>query len=1074
MEENLKRLITSLTDLTDKLADYTLGTAKKRISALGDDPKGALQVEEDDFEKANITKEEIEKERRLARAMAEEWFNPNSATQKRFSKYKKDDDGRDSGAPNTTPGEEKEEKEEGDESEDKRPRTIKKSVMPVEITGINEKIITSLGKVIGSSIPKTEPTSVEVEKDSGFLGGLGKWLIPLLAGVAGVAALISGLFGEGEQDMKGVSKMLAKLGLGTAGKAVAKLVGKPVLKLGAKVFGWATKFLSPVLKRIPGIGSLISWAFAYDRFKDGDVIGGLIDVASGIATLLPGPGTAIGVGLDILNAWLDYSDTGQEVKANFGNTLAVMTGKMLQFGLKFLKPVLKRIPVVGSIFSFGSAYDRFQKGEYLKGIIDVASGVANFVPGIGTAISIGLDVLNAFIDPPSEEQKKTNQGKGFWGGISEWFGELVQKMYKFILDILPEKILGVSVRGRVAKWMGIDGYPIDDDESKRKAAAAAAQKTEAVQTTKTLQVTGAVKSNQNIKEIVDKAQSAASRAGGHRYAGRTRNFERTLKTAAVVGKGDANALDRYLQRLATRGNNTKEMLKKLADHQGVTYSQMLKSLAKGYDSKESAFEDKWKDSMDNLLNSQAQTMAGLQLGMEKRQAAIWAMEGQFKKDMEINIGGEAVKLQRDTTTPGQLKISDTQQLSQKQMDEIERLQKSKAQGDQWLYETLKRAGVADMAEKQKQAKLAQDITKRQAMSPIVEPIIRGEIDPQPGYKITDRESVPSLEQSEYNKIKEVLADPVGAPQQKLGPRRDLKPTDHVQIEQKQKSLPPSTTPAKPRTEIIEIKPIDYSTWNKPQPPKVEPITSAKRKQQQDQLFEIQTKYSVDQAELKSFEEMVDRIKSSDSPEASDDLKKLDVILNNTFQSLPVGSSPEDVIKKIDQQLEPRAEEALQLSESLPQLDTTSASDNIKQAGDAINKGSKNLLDETASGWPRPSSPHAWDYLRQASDNINEGSKKIHRESVNFKNDHQSAQIEQNNTLSKKIDLVVQELQSHSQIHSSILEALTTAGLLDKQGETIVNNGGNTNIVNNVEHESKAMVFRDRVVHRLNQTSNKYK
>jgi len=70
--------------------------------------------------------------------------------------------------------------------------------------------------------------------------------------------------------------------------------------------------------------------------------------------------------------------------------------------------------------------------------------------------------------------------------------------------------------------------------------------------------------------------------------------------------------------------------------------------------------------------------------------------------------------------------------------------------------------------------------------------------------------------------------------------------------------------------------------------------------------------------------------------------------------------------------------------------------------------------------------------------------------------------------------VVQELQSHSQIHSSILEALTTAGLLDKQGETIVNNGGNTNIVNNVEHESKAMVFRDRVVHRLNQTSNKYK
>ena len=113
----------------------------------------------------------------------------------------------------------------------------------------------------------------------------------LLGFVDGVKIMIGGF-------IKSFSKLVAK----PIGKIMGKVGAKGFFTSITKVFG---KFLKPVLKRIPGIGSLISWGFAYSRFKNGDLIGGMIDLASGIATLFPGVGTGIGIGLDILNAFLD-------------------------------------------------------------------------------------------------------------------------------------------------------------------------------------------------------------------------------------------------------------------------------------------------------------------------------------------------------------------------------------------------------------------------------------------------------------------------------------------------------------------------------------------------------------------------------------------------------------------------------------------------------------------------------------------------------------------------------------------------------------------------------------------------
>tara|TARA_A100001201_G_C3927119_1_gene152439 strand:- start:25 stop:525 length:501 start_codon:yes stop_codon:yes gene_type:complete len=53
-----------------------------------------------------------------------------------------------------------------------------------------------------------------------------------------------------------------------------------------------------LLKKIPIIGALYGTYLAYKRFKEGDIIGGLMEFGSGIASIFPGLGTAASVAMD--------------------------------------------------------------------------------------------------------------------------------------------------------------------------------------------------------------------------------------------------------------------------------------------------------------------------------------------------------------------------------------------------------------------------------------------------------------------------------------------------------------------------------------------------------------------------------------------------------------------------------------------------------------------------------------------------------------------------------------------------------------------------------------------------------
>ena len=163
-------------------------------------------------------------------------------------------------------------------------------------------------------------------------------------------------------------------------------------------------------------------------------------------------------------------------------------------------------------------------------------------------------------------------------------------------------------------------------------------------------------------------------------------------------------------------------------------------------------------------------------------------------------------------------------------------------------------------------------------------------------------------------------------------------------------------------------------------------------------------------------------------------------------------------------------ENLKVTSELPDLNTDQAADNIRVSGESINTGTQNLADVVKSGFPEPSSPYAWEYLRMSGENINDGSRRIYEQSLEYKKAAESTSKtsdKNNQALINKVDQMVEIMAENSETHKKTLEVLEQHGLIDKQGNTVVNNGGNSTVVNNMTVESGIMQFRDRVVGRLN-------
>jgi len=123
------------------------------------------------------------------------------------------------------------------------------------------------------------------------------------------------------------------------------------------------------------------------------------------------------------------------IGAGAGVTGGVLA-KLLPKLFKPLKVIAKRIPLIGSLISFYEAYQKFKAGgidNIIFGVMDIAAGIAYAFPGIGTAIGLGLDVLQYFLKKKADEWKKETGETSFFGNL--W-----------------DKIMGYLAETPIFKW----------------------------------------------------------------------------------------------------------------------------------------------------------------------------------------------------------------------------------------------------------------------------------------------------------------------------------------------------------------------------------------------------------------------------------------------------------------------------------------------------------------------------------------------------------------------------------------------------------------------------------------------
>jgi hypothetical protein len=277
------------------------------------------------------------------------------------------------------------------------------------------------------------------DKFQGILVGMGKFFTMGGLGATGLFLKLQGkIFTTIGDFLEGGISAIFKAGLADdvakAGIKTAPMSFKSFIpKIAGRLF---TGMGKTMLRGVPLIGSLISFYFAYDRFKRDDITGGIIDLVGGIGDLLYFTPLAplapiISLGAAALNGFLDY-------KAGAGATTEAQQSIKMDYINKIVD-YIQEIPIVGGLIKFGRGFWELGKGNW-RGALDYLTGT----PFLGPfpAILQSLVNSNAF---------GTEEGEAF--SFQNFSKEIKKSMFRWLCSVIP-KFAGI--RGRVAEWMGLE------------------------------------------------------------------------------------------------------------------------------------------------------------------------------------------------------------------------------------------------------------------------------------------------------------------------------------------------------------------------------------------------------------------------------------------------------------------------------------------------------------------------------------------------------------------------------------------------------------------------------------------
>jgi hypothetical protein len=190
------------------------------------------------------------------------------------------------------------------------------------------------------------------------------------------------------------------------------------------------KSINPEFKKEKsGSGSLLSL-----------LVGGVALVAASIPMLLGG----------IFDKFGSFSKAAETLgKIGLFGGLKMLAKTVLKF---FAKPLLKRLPIIGSLIEFYDAYQSFKAGKPAKGILEIVAGIVGFVPGLGPILQIGVDILTSILDAQGAfDEGGSLSAQNAWPTIKKWGSNIGNWIW--------DKALYIPVLGTVKRFgMAYDSF----------------------------------------------------------------------------------------------------------------------------------------------------------------------------------------------------------------------------------------------------------------------------------------------------------------------------------------------------------------------------------------------------------------------------------------------------------------------------------------------------------------------------------------------------------------------------------------------------------------------------------------
>jgi hypothetical protein len=295
------------------------------------------------------------------------------------------------------------------------------------------------------------PPLPEKKSGLGVIGTLLAGLTTLAASIGGIFTSMSGFLGE---EATKIIEAVSKVGF----IAALKMLSKTILK----------RFALPVLKKLPIIGGLIGFYFAYKAFKENKPVKGIAELISALLNFVPVVGPWLSIGADLLIGFMESKgmfDEGGALSAENGwNTIK---GWMQNIG-KFISDNALYLPIIGGFKRFGMAGEAFGKGKMGEGFKQLGLGLFSFIGG-GVIIK-GMEILAGWMGSSKDLNNQFQKDNSWLGRIKKWIVSKLSDLPEFLkvpmrwFGILDDGgNTGVGEFGTIA-WQGAkDGFKMVSD-----------------------------------------------------------------------------------------------------------------------------------------------------------------------------------------------------------------------------------------------------------------------------------------------------------------------------------------------------------------------------------------------------------------------------------------------------------------------------------------------------------------------------------------------------------------------------------------------------------------------------------